>query len=154
MGTPTSGSGRHRRRIRFALPVAAAGVAAAVAAALISTSASAATQPTPTVKPSVSAPSQATLNKRLAGAVASDSTWATPKTTSKTGSSGTAVSPKIIGGGTTTISTAPWMAQLWYQDTADDINFFCGGSVVSPTKILTAAHCVKDENGKSYNWKA
>ncbi|MEU9411237.1 trypsin-like serine protease [Streptomyces sp. NPDC048281] len=154
MGTPTSGSGRHRRRIRFALPVAAAGVAAAVAAALISTSASAATQPTPTVKPSVSVPSQATLNKRLAGAVASDSSWATTKTTSKTSSSGTAVSPKIIGGGTTTISSAPWMAQLWYQDTADDINFFCGGSVVSPTKILTAAHCVKDENGKAYNWKA
>ncbi|MFE4961629.1 trypsin-like serine protease [Streptomyces sp. NPDC056660] len=147
MGTPTSGSGRHRRRIRFALPVAAAGVAAAVTAALISTSANAATLPAPTAKPAVSTTSQAVLNKRIARAITADSGTTTTK--KPAASSGSAVSPKIIGGGTTTISSAPWMAQLWYYDdkgttsTSDDEGFFCGGSVISPTKILTAAHCVK-----------
>ncbi|MFF5495478.1 trypsin-like serine protease [Streptomyces aquilus] len=142
--------------MRIGLPLAAAGVAAAVAAAMMSTSAGAATGlPEPTVKPAVSAVSQAELTKRVAGAVAGDDTAG--QTTSKSSlsastSSGT-VDPKIIGGSTTTISSAPWMAQLWYYDdkgtssTSDDIGFFCGGSVVSPTKILTAAHCVK-----GYNW--
>ncbi|MHC3472414.1 trypsin-like serine protease [Streptomyces sp. 7R007] len=61
----------------------------------------------------------------------------------------------IIGGTTTTITSAPWMAQLWYYDdkgttsTTDDVGFFCGGAVVAPTKILTASHCVK-----GYNWHA
>ncbi|WP_406440612.1 trypsin-like serine protease [Streptomyces sp. NBC_00631] len=142
MGTPTSGSGRHRRRTRFALPVAAAGIAAAVTAALISSSANAATQPAPTAKPAVSTPSQAVLNKRIARAIAADSGTTTTKKPTTT-ASGSAVSPKIIGGGTTTISSAPWMAQLWYYDTSTDTGFFCGGSVISPTKILTAAHCVK-----------
>ncbi|MEU9477046.1 trypsin-like serine protease [Streptomyces sp. NPDC048191] len=139
--------------MRVGLPLAAAGAAAAVAAALLTTSAGAATAlPKPTAAPVVSQPSQATLDKRIAGA---------DRTSAPAGSgSAGAVSPKIIGGNETTISSAPWMAQLWYYDdkgttsTSDDVGFFCGGSVVSPTKILTAAHCVKDENGKAYDWKA
>ncbi|GHC65637.1 hypothetical protein GCM10010309_29000 [Streptomyces violaceochromogenes] len=155
MGTPMPGGGRHRRRIRIALPVAAAGVAAAVAGALLTTSADAATPlPQPTVKPAVSSPSLAELEKRVAGAMAGDDVAG--KTSKASLSAGTvtgSIDPKIIGGNETTISTAPWMAQLHYYDdrgtsgTSDDIGFFCGGAVVAPTKILTAAHCVK-----GYNW--
>ncbi|GAB2726251.1 trypsin-like serine protease [Streptomyces bullii] len=152
-----SGGGRHRRRIRLALPVAAAGVAAAVAAALLTSSADAATAlPRPTVKPATSAPSLAELERRVAGALAGDDTAGqTSKSSMSSGSDsgdGT-VDAKVIGGTNTTIASAPWMAQLWYYDDrgttseTDDIGFFCGGAVVAPTKILTAAHCVK-----GYDW--
>ncbi|WP_184560427.1 trypsin-like serine protease [Streptomyces paradoxus] len=151
------GGGRHRRRIRLALPVAAAGVAAAVAGALLTTSADAATPlPQPTVKPAVSSPSLAELEKRVAGAMAGDDVAGkTSKAALTAGTVAGSIDPKIIGGNETTISTAPWMAQLHYYDdrgtagTSDDIGFFCGGAVVAPTKILTAAHCVK-----GYNWNA
>jgi secreted trypsin-like serine protease len=158
--TTLSGSGRHRRRIRFGLPVAAAGVAAAVAAALLTSSAGAATAlPTPTVKPATSSASLAELERRVVGGVAGDDTAGeTAKKSSYSASTSSSsddstVSPMVIGGTTTSISSAPWMAQLWYHDDqgtadeADDLGFFCGGAVVAPTKILTAAHCVK-----GYDW--
>ncbi|MET7368504.1 trypsin-like serine protease [Streptomyces sp. NPDC005566] len=58
------------------------------------------------------------------------------------------VDPKIIGGVAATITEAPWMVQLHYYDdkgtadTADDDGYFCGGTLVAPAKVLTAAHCV------------
>ncbi|MEV5429860.1 trypsin-like serine protease [Streptomyces sp. NPDC052701] len=152
-----SGAGRHRRRIRFALPIGAAGIAAVLGAALLTSSADAATPlPRPTAKPATASPSLAELQRRIAGAVAGDDTAGRTSRSPLNASAGDGtVDAKIIGGTTTTLTSAPWMAQLWYHDdrgttgTTDDIGFFCGGAVVAPAKILTAAHCVK-----GYDWHA
>lgn len=152
MGTPTPGSGRHRRRIRIALPVVAAGVATAVAGALFMSSAQAAETPP---SPAHSGPSAKELRQRLTTAVTGDDLPGQTAKASLSAGTATTIDPKIIGGTTTTVTTAPWMTQLWYGDdrgtatTSDDIGFFCGGAVIAPTKILTAAHCVK-----GYNWYA
>ncbi|WP_261720653.1 trypsin-like serine protease [Streptomyces sp. FZ201] len=143
-----SGGGRHRRRIRIALPVAAAGVAAAVAAAVLTSSAGAASaQPNPPSMERAGAPTLAELEKRVLGAAAHEDTLAAEATDKSSLSSSSKVDAKIIGGTTTTVANAPWMAQLWYQDETNGVYFFCGGAVVAPTKILTAAHCVK-----GYDW--
>lgn len=105
----------------------------------------------------VDSPSQAELEQRIARAMAADDTSGTTRSTmsSGTSSSTATIEPMVIGGTTTTITKAPWMAQLWYtddqgtSDESDDTGFFCGGAVVAPTKILTAAHCVEGAD-----WKA
>ncbi|GHC30149.1 MULTISPECIES: trypsin-like serine protease [Streptomyces rochei group] len=149
---PASGRPRRpRRRTRFALSALAAGLAGAVAATLtVSPAAAAPTPPHPTVEPAVRTVPQAELERRVAGAVAGDDGKPGERHREPQRSAGvTGADPKIIGGTETTISTAPWMAQLWYYDDtgAETVSFFCGGAVIAPTKILTAAHCVD-----GYDW--
>jgi Trypsin/FG-GAP-like repeat len=65
------------------------------------------------------------------------------------GDKGRTAKPFIIGGTATAIQDAPWMVQLdYYNDTTGE-GFFCGGALVAPDKVLTAAHCVS-----GYNWSA
>lgn len=151
------GRGRRRRSRRLMIPVAALAAGAGVASVLLMSPAHAGnTTPQPPVYRAAahaSEPTQAEFRAHVAGAIkAAD---APSRSALAAGTKGTphTVDPKIIGGSTTAISTAPWMAQLWYYDDrgtateTDDTGFFCGGTVVSPTKILTAAHCVK-----GYDW--
>ncbi|MFD5449599.1 trypsin-like serine protease [Streptomyces sp. NPDC003470] len=145
--------------MRIALPAFAAGLAGLVAATLTTSPAAAApTAPGPAVGPAARTVPQAELQRRIAGAAAGDEQAGDHAGRAQrgiTGGDAASIDPKIIGGTQTGISTAPWMAQLWYYDDrgtageSDDIGFFCGGAVVAPTKILTAAHCVK-----GYNWYA
>jgi len=54
--------------------------------------------------------------------------------------------PAIVGGSDTTAEKYPWQILI----TADD-DQFCGGSLVSPMLILTAAHCLVDEFGHFFS---
>ncbi|WP_265737434.1 trypsin-like serine protease [Streptomyces solincola] len=147
--------GRHKRRMRLALPAVAAVAALTGAGIVVTGSGSAEASQTPQLSagPSTPAPiSQQELSARLAkmlkaGAKNQRSLVRQPDAAARedapaAGSGQGKPGARIIGGSTTTISAAPWMAQLYFEDGAGD-SYFCGGAVIAPTKIATAAHCVK-----------
>uniref|UniRef100_A0A8C6VEC5 Urokinase-type plasminogen activator n=1 Tax=Naja naja TaxID=35670 RepID=A0A8C6VEC5_NAJNA len=45
---------------------------------------------------------------------------------------------KIVGGLTASIESQPWIASIFYSR---GNQFFCGGSLIDPCWVLTAAHC-------------
>jgi Trypsin/Divergent InlB B-repeat domain/RTX calcium-binding nonapeptide repeat (4 copies) len=56
--------------------------------------------------------------------------------------------PRIVGGDPTTIAEWPWQAAITLNPASFPGNGFdrqiCGGSLVAPTIVVTAAHCVHD----------
>ena len=67
-------------------------------------------------------------------------------TTALIGSPAAVAAPQPIVGGTTTTTTAyPFMMQI----TDASQNQFCGGTLVAPTKVVTAAHCMVGETTSS-----
>ena len=55
---------------------------------------------------------------------------------------------RIVGGSTTTAANHPWQAALVVDGSrfagSDFARFFCGGELITPLIVLTAAHCVFD----------
>ncbi|KAM9726729.1 plasminogen activator, urokinase a [Menidia menidia] len=50
---------------------------------------------------------------------------------------------KIVGGFLTAIESHPWTAAIFYKRN----KFLCGGSLISPCWVLSAAHCFRNEDG-------
>ena len=54
--------------------------------------------------------------------------------------------PSIIGGSDADIADWPWQAALLKREGNKGFQQICGGSLIAPTVVLTAAHCVFDPN--------
>ncbi|MTD53646.1 S1 family peptidase [Amycolatopsis pithecellobii] len=53
-----------------------------------------------------------------------------------------AATPLIIGGDT--VSSAPWGAQVYWDDASSFGGFECSGTIIAPQWVLTAQHCLND----------
>ncbi|KAG9345918.1 hypothetical protein JZ751_007732 [Albula glossodonta] len=51
---------------------------------------------------------------------------------------------KIVGGRVTMVESHPWIASIFWRSRFAESTFLCGGSLISPCWLLTAAHCFPD----------
>lgn len=55
------------------------------------------------------------------------------------------VTPRVIGG--STAAQGAWPSQAYVQTEVDSQSSGCGGTLIDPDWVLTAAHCVTDDSG-------
>ncbi|XP_063709253.1 CLIP domain-containing serine protease B8-like [Culicoides brevitarsis] len=73
------------------------------------------------------------------------------KLTTQCGIQGT--SDRIVGGNETAIDELPFLALLYYKNAnTSKVTYSCGGTLILKRTILTAAHCVEGNLGKSLDF--
>ncbi|XP_067154620.1 transmembrane protease serine 2 isoform X4 [Apteryx mantelli] len=58
------------------------------------------------------------------------------------------VMSRIVGGSAASLGQWPWQVSLHVQDV-----HICGGSIITPEWIVTAAHCVEGQYSDPYSWR-
>ena len=114
--------------------------------------------------PKICCPTDALSSQKLSAKPKSVSTTEQPKTTSSTTTKAPTpwyknhpgfeklgnletcgrsfVTRRIVGGKVAELGQYPWLVNIGYSVTGGKVEYKCGGSLIGPRHILTAAHCV------------
>lgn len=69
-------------------------------------------------------------------------------------SCGLKVSPKIVGGSSTVYGDHPWQVEIEVYKRRKGFGHHCGGAIIGPLHVLTAAHCLEGYNKNDFQVKA
>lgn len=53
---------------------------------------------------------------------------------------------RLYGGSPINITNIPWMVALEFRDDGNSTTIECGGSLINNRYVVTAAHCIEDED--------